>query len=211
VVATPRKSQSNRQQRRAEIEQQLLDATERLMAEGLSFTELSVERLASEAGISRATFYIYFEDKRQLLMELTRHVTAELGEAAALWFDVAEQRDYEVARRSVRQIIAVYRRHEAVLTAMFELASYDPVVAEAHRAIVFGMSEQAKAALDRAAAAGAAGPVHSWETSCALTWMIERTCHQTVRNSPPEADDAIAEALTEIVWRTWYLETPPVG
>ena len=27
-----------------------------------------------------------------------------------------------------------------------------------------------------------------------------------VRYSPPEADDTITEALTEIAWRTWYLE-----
>lgn len=177
------------------------------MADGQSFTELSVDRLATEAGISRATFYIYFEDKRQLLLQLTGQVTAELGAAAAIWFDVADQATVELARRSVRQIIVVYRRHQAILTAMFELASYDPVVAEAHRALVHGVSEQAKAALDRAVDAGATGPAHGWETSCALSWMIERTCHQMVRNSPPEADDAIAEALTEIVWRTWYLES----
>lgn len=177
------------------------------MAGGLSFTELSVDRLATEAAISRATFYIYFEDKRQLLLEFTRQVTDELSKAAALWFDVAEQPTPEIARRSVRQIIEVYRRHQAVLAAMFELASYDPVVAEAHMAIVKNVAEQAKSALDRAVAAGATGPAHSWETSCALTWMIERTCHQMVRNSPTEADDAIAEALTEIIWRTWYLES----
>jgi len=207
VVATSRKPQSNRQQRRAEITQQLLEATERLMAEGLSFTELSVDKLATEAGISRATFYIYFEDKRQLLLELTRQVTAELGAAASLWFDVADQPTAEIARGSVRQIIAVFRRHQAVLAAIAELASYDPVVAEAHRAIVHAVARQAQGALDRAVAAGAAGPAHSWETSCALSWMIERTCQQMVRHSPPEADDAIADALTEIVWRTWYLES----
>lgn len=207
MVANPRKSPSARQQRRGEIAQQLLAATERMMAEGLSFTELSVDRLATEAGISRATFYIYFEDKRQLLLELTRQVTAKLGEAAAIWFDVADQRDPDSARRSVRQIITVYREHQTVLTAMFELAGYDPVVAEAHRGMVHAVAEQAQAALDQAVAAGADGPAHSLETSRALAWMIERTCHQMVRNSPPDADDAIAEALTEIIWRTWYLES----
>jgi hypothetical protein len=39
-------------------------------------------------------------------------------------------------------------------------------------------SEQAKAAMDRPIAAGAPCPVRSWEASCALTWMIERTCNQ---------------------------------
>ncbi|MFI5506852.1 TetR/AcrR family transcriptional regulator [Mycobacterium sp. NPDC051804] len=205
-MGVTRKSKSNRQQRRGELAQRLLEATEGLMSDGLSFTELSVDRLAAEAGISRATFYIYFEDKRQLLLELSRRVTAELGKAAALWFDASDKRDPESARRSVRQIVAVYREHQAVLAAFVELASYDPVVAEAHTAIVHGVAGQAEAALDRAIAAGAAGPAHSLATSRALTWMIERTCHQLVRNSPPEADDAIAEALTEIIWRTWYLE-----
>jgi TetR/AcrR family transcriptional regulator, ethionamide resistance regulator len=207
VAASPRNAQSNRQQRRGQIAQRLQEATERLMADGLSYTELSVDRLATEAGISRATFYIYFEDKRQLLLDLTRQVTMKLAEAAAIWFDVAERRDPDSARRSVRQIIAVYREHQAVLTAMFELAGYDPVVAEAHRAMVHAVAEQALAALNRAVAAGAPGPEHGWETSCALAWMIERTCHQMVRNSEPTADNAIADAVTEIVWRTWYLES----
>jgi TetR/AcrR family transcriptional regulator, ethionamide resistance regulator len=206
MVAPSPKPQSSRQKRRAEIEQQLLEATERLMSEGNAFTELSVDRLATAAGISRATFYIYFEDKRQLLLELLRESTAELGDAAAMWWDVAERRNRDDARRSIRQVIAVYRKHQAVLTAAVEMAGYDPVVAETHRAIVDGVSGQATAAMDRAVAAGAPAPARTWEASCALTWMIERTCHQMVRFSPPESDDAIAEALTEIVWRTWYLE-----
>jgi TetR/AcrR family transcriptional regulator, ethionamide resistance regulator len=207
VVATTRKPQSTRQQRRAEIEQQLLEATERLMGEGFAFTELSVDRLATEAGISRATFYIYFEDKRQLLLQLTRQVFTELGDAAALWWDFAEQRNPDYARRAIRQIISVYRKHQAVLTAVNELVSYDSVVADNYKVILDGICERGKAALDRAIAAGGAPPARSWETACALTWMVERMCNQMVRYSPPEADDQIAEALTEVAWRTWYLES----
>jgi TetR/AcrR family transcriptional regulator, ethionamide resistance regulator len=207
VVATTRKPQSTRQQRRAEIEQQLLEATERLMGDGFTFTELSVDRLATAAGISRATFYIYFEDKRQLLLQLTRQVFTELGEAAALWWDVSEQRDPDNARRAIRQIIAVYRKHQVVITAVNELASYDAVVAETYKAILDGISERGKAALDRAVAEGGAPPVRTWETASALVWMVERMCNQMVRYSPPEQDDQMAEALTEIAWRVWYLET----
>ena len=62
MPSVTRKPQVTRQQRREQMERRLLDATERLMGEGASFTELSVERLSTEAGISRASFYIYFED-----------------------------------------------------------------------------------------------------------------------------------------------------
>ena len=40
VTRVTRKSQANRQQRREQIERQLLDATDRLMSDGTSFTEL---------------------------------------------------------------------------------------------------------------------------------------------------------------------------
>lgn len=38
-------------------------ATEQLMSDGFAFTELSVDRPATESGISRATFSVYFEDR----------------------------------------------------------------------------------------------------------------------------------------------------
>jgi AcrR family transcriptional regulator len=207
VVATTRKPQSARQRRRAEIEQQLLEATERLMAEGFAFTALRVDRLATAAGISRATFYIYFEDKRQLLLQLTRQVFTELSQAASLWWDVAESRDPDDARRAIREIIASYRRHQAVITAASELATYDAIVAETYKGLLDGIAAKGQAALDRAIASGAATPVRSLETASALTWMVERMCHQVVRYAPPQDDAGIADALTEIAWRAWYLES----
>lgn len=211
MVATTRKPLSSRQQRRAEIEQQLLEATERLMGEGSAFTELSVDKLATAAGISRATFYIYFEDKRQLLLQLTRHVFTELAEAAGLWWDVSERRDPDDARRAIRQLIAGYRKHQTVITAVVEVASYDAVVAESYKAIVDSISEGGTAALERGIADGAVTGLRPRETARALTWMVERACHQMVRHSPPDQDDVIAEVLTEIAWRAWYLEPATSG
>jgi TetR/AcrR family transcriptional regulator, ethionamide resistance regulator len=202
-----RKPESNRERRRAEIEQQLLQATERLMADGFAFTELSVDRLATEAGISRATFYIYFEDKRQLLLKLTQQVFAELSEAANLWWDVAVRRNPDDARRAITEIIAAYRRHQAVITALNEMATYDSTVAETYQDQMNGISAKGKVTIERGIADGVIAPLPSFETASALTWMVERVCHQMVRYGPPEDDDRIAEALTEIAWRAWHLES----
>ena len=74
MPSVTRKPQAKRQERREQIERRLLDATERLMRDGASFTELSVDRLSTEAAMSRASFYIYFEDKGHLLRRLiVRH------------------------------------------------------------------------------------------------------------------------------------------
>ena len=88
----------------------LLDATERLMRDGASFTELSVDRLATEAGISRASFYIYFEDKGHLLRRL----------ASQVFDDLADRRRALVgcglAARS-RRLRAAMARHHRQLSA----------------------------------------------------------------------------------------------
>ena len=63
--------------KRAAVEAAVLGAAERLLA-GAPFAELSVDRIAKEAGISRTAFYFYFRDKRELLMRLTEGVTDQL-------------------------------------------------------------------------------------------------------------------------------------
>ena len=81
MPSVTRKPQAKRQERREQIERRLLDATERLMRDGASFTELSVDRLSTEAGMSRASFYIYFEDKGHLLRRLAGQVFTDLANA----------------------------------------------------------------------------------------------------------------------------------
>lgn len=86
MPSVTRKPQANRQLRREQMERRLLEATERLMRDGASFTELSVDRLATEAGISRASFYIYFEDKGDLLRRLAGQVFGDLTSGAQRWW-----------------------------------------------------------------------------------------------------------------------------
>jgi len=62
VASTTRRS-SVAADRRAAAESRTLDVVEELLGTGARFTELSVERIASEARLSRSTFYLYFRDK----------------------------------------------------------------------------------------------------------------------------------------------------
>ena len=103
--------EQTRQQRREHMERRLMDATERLMRDGASFTELSVDRLSTEAGVSRASFYIYFEDKGHLLRRLAGQVFADLADSAERWWSVAGRHDPEDVRAAMAALIESYRRH----------------------------------------------------------------------------------------------------
>ncbi|MDM4141873.1 MULTISPECIES: TetR/AcrR family transcriptional regulator [Mycobacterium] len=196
-----------REQRREQMERRLLDATERLMREGASFTELSVDRLSSEAGISRASFYIYFEDKGHLLRRLAGQVFGDLTDGARSWWSVAGRHDPDDARTAMSRIIATYRRHQAVLVALNEMAAYDPPTADTYRELLTGISEQLTRVIEDGQADGSIRPgLAALTTASALTWMVERACQQNLPAKPPDYDAELAATLAEIVWGALYLK-----
>jgi hypothetical protein len=46
-------------------------------------------------------------------------------------------------------------------------------------------------------------------TANALTWMVERTCHQNLPTKPASYDAELADVLTEITWGALYLVPMP--
>ena len=206
-----RKSQGRRgvgrEQRREQMERRLLDATERLMRDGASFTELSVDRLSGEAGISRASFYIYFEDKGHLLRRLARQVFGDLTDSARRWWSVAGRHDPDDVRMAMSRIIATYRRHQAVLVALNEMAAYDPLTGQTYRELLTGISEQFTHVIEDGQADGSIRPeLAARTTASALTWMVERACHQNLPTKPPDYDAELAATLAEIAWGALYLK-----
>lgn len=209
MPSVTRRPQAKRQERREQIERQLLDATDRLMGAGASFTELSVDRLATEAGISRASFYIYFEDKGHLLRQLTGQVFSDLANGAERWWSVAHRRDPADVRVAMTAIIASYRRHQPLLVALNEMSAYDPLVGSTYTEILTGISARVTAIIEQGQAQGTIRqelPPES--TATTLTWMVERSCQQNLPGRPDSYDAELANALTQIIWGALYLEAP---
>jgi AcrR family transcriptional regulator len=206
MPSVTRKPQAKRQERREQIERRLLDATERLMREGASFTELSVDRLSNEAGMSRANFYIYFEDKGDLLRRLAGQVFGDLADGAERWWSVAWRHDPGDVRAGMAAIIASYRRHQPVLVALNEMAGYDPLVAATYRELLTGISGRLTQVVEDGQADGSIRrELPAATTASALTWMVERACQQNLPTRPTAYDTELAITLTEIVWGALYL------
>ena len=66
-----RKTASGRTRRDA-VQAELLDAVERLLEAGESYTSLGVQRICDEAGVARSAFYTNFANKSELLLVLER-------------------------------------------------------------------------------------------------------------------------------------------
>ncbi|MFJ4692312.1 TetR/AcrR family transcriptional regulator [Streptomyces sp. NPDC088766] len=114
--------------RRSALEKRILSVIEELLGGGVSYTELSVEQIAQPAGISRSTFYLYFRDKVDVLLRLSGSLKTESFAIAQAWRPTGPDGGVEGLARTYELILRHYRRHAVLLSAINEVAAYDPVV-----------------------------------------------------------------------------------
>ncbi len=176
----------------------LLDATKRLLAGGATFAALKVEHIVEEAGMSRATFYLHFRDKSELVTALAADQVAwrdEIGAEALA--DPNLERDTLDAM--IATIVARWVENRAVLSAIIEVPEYDPTMADTWRTAMHDVAEKSAQQLRLRWAGRSDGP-HDPDTVAEIfTWMFERSCHQILRD--PSREAAVAESIAEIIWR----------
>jgi AcrR family transcriptional regulator len=192
---------ATRDARRLELEDLLISAAERLMEQEYAFSDISIDDLAREAGVSRATFYRYFTDKGDLVERICQRLVDELVQrVSVLWGDALPSRDD--VHNGYRALLAFYRDHVDLFTAVGVTAGHDKRIAAMYRSAIDGIGIALAQQLERGRPLDLVRDVPLPETAIVLTWMLERTCSMLTRNADDQALDRLAEALTEIVWNS---------
>ena len=210
MPSVTRRKPGDRAARRDEIKARLLEVVERLVDHGEGFTELSVERLVAEAGMARSTFYVYFEDKGDLLRAWFSGITDELRVAAGAWWELRPPLTYEHVHEALAAIVERYRPHTPLMAAVYDTAAYDPAVRE----LVDAMMAENTAGLRTHIRYGQQqGFVDTAllprETAAWLTWMAERGFHRLVRHATDAEYQRLVDAYASIVWNTLYRPLAP--
>jgi AcrR family transcriptional regulator len=200
-----RKAGSTRAQRRDDIRAKLLGAIEAMLGEGESFTELSVERLVAQAGVARSTFYVYFEDKGELLRAWLEDITGELDASAKLWWRLDASAKYEDLHEALTAVVATYRPHTNLMAAAFDAAAYDAGVREATQSLMTHNAAGLRKHIRTGQRDGFVDPsLPPAEVAQWLTWMAERGFHQLVRGADDATVASLVDGYTAIVWNTLY-------
>jgi len=204
MAMTTRRVRVSRATRREEIGLRLLTAAERLLDEGTSFASISVEQLITGAEIARSTFYVYFEDKGALVLELADRVTREVGQAASAWFKLQPGATRDGLRSALGEIAEEYARHRHMLAAVAEAAAYDERVRAQYAGVMEHRFDDMSTSFRDQQLAGLIAPGVDVEAVAPwLAWMIERGLYQLTGDSQKPAAEHL-EGMTTVVWETLY-------
>jgi AcrR family transcriptional regulator len=197
-MSTTRRSETATPRRQA-IEAAVLTATAELLREGISYSDLNIERVATRAGLSRTAFYFYFRDKRDLLMRVTEGVTDLLFAEADRWWS-GDGDGREEMTSALANVAALYEEHIPLLRAVVEAAAVDEEVGRFWRALVERFVQATCRRIEGEQAAGRVpADLPTRGVSFALCWMTERTIHQHLAPGEPSKRGApLVESLTAV-------------
>lgn len=182
--------------------ERLVSATERVLACGTPYIELSVEQLCSEAGVARSTFYVHFRDKGELVVRVAERMLEQLTAAAAEWWQPGHHRGRLLA--STRRLVDVYAAHRAVMVALRETAIYDPKLRAIQDALLERHAAPLAALIEVGKGDGSVrAEIHTRETVIALVGMVEATCAQ-LADGDEEGLQRLAATVTAIAWHALY-------
>lgn len=187
--------------RRKEATQaRVVDATRRLLLAGEPYASLSMAQVATEAGLSRATLYLHFGDKRDILARIAEEIVEQ---RFALGAEVLA--DPQIDRETVGAIVTDMTRRwvqdAPLLSAIITLAEQDPDVRRIWVDAIHQVGAMGADLMRRHWGNGPSAAADPETIGQVLAWMFERSAHQLARD--PSRCDEVADAVAEVVWRVF--------
>ncbi|SEG57318.1 transcriptional regulator, TetR family [Actinacidiphila yanglinensis] len=191
--------------RSAATRAQLMSALERLLDAGEPYSEISVQRILEEAGVSRATFYVHFPGKADVLVRLSDDLREEVLALARQWQPAGEGSGVDRFAGFFVEVIKIHRAHQGVLIAVREAAAYEPAVSDFYTADLEGFDETVLRTLLSEQAAGATpADLDAVAASRIIVWGGAQAIAHHIRVDDGTGDAALARELARIWWYGAY-------
>jgi AcrR family transcriptional regulator len=190
---------------RSALAHSLIAAAERLVAGGSSYPEITVQRLADEAGISRWRFYETFGDKYELLRTWFADLNEQFEKDHDAWLRLDASVSPSTLRSAVATLFLPYQQHSAMHAAMYDSADSDPNI----RALL-DMTENRRigalrAHIDRGQSEGwVDANLDSEETAIWLVLCGGRAYQQSVSEGGGLTPNDFIDAYATLAWYVLY-------
>jgi AcrR family transcriptional regulator len=198
-------TRSRHREGKRSTEQRLLTALEQLLKSGEIFTEISVQRIIAEAGVSRATFYFHFRDKSDLLIRLTDNLRNTLLGLAIKWNPADGEDGAARFTNFFAEVISIHRENFPVLSAVRELAAYDPNVNDFYTADLEEFDKAVRKTLvDEQQSGSTSADLDAVAASRVIVWGGAQAIARHIAVDDGSGDAALARELGKIWWYGAY-------
>jgi AcrR family transcriptional regulator len=176
-----------------------MEVAESLLAEG-RFASATLQEIAARAGISRPTFYFYFDSKQALLVGLVERTLDELNDEVRRALRPTDEDPRAAMRAVMRGVADLWCQHYGALMAAAELAGSAPSVFERIRAVIeVPMPDMARLLRRVGGSRLTRDPQSAERLAVRLAWMTERNFYVLGRDRPNRDQlYALADELAEI-------------
>jgi AcrR family transcriptional regulator len=198
---------ADRSKARVELAHQILTAAEEAILSA-RFADLSIDQLTRQAGISRSKFYVYFQDKDDLVRAWFSDIWSQIHQAQSDWWTLDAESTRDDLRRALTRLVQAYRPHATLMAAVHDQALHNPTIRSEVDAViqrnVSGLAVHIRAGQN---AGFVDRHVDPDETAAWLTWMAERTQHALDPDLDEHTLQRHTDTYTDIVWQTLYAPT----
>jgi TetR/AcrR family transcriptional regulator, ethionamide resistance regulator len=190
-------------------EQAILDGAYELLRD-TPLRTVSIDDLAKRAGLSRSSFYFYFESKWQVLFAMLGPIAEDVFTASQLIFErPVDMSPQEAIEQAATEVVDVWHRHGHILREVGDAVGAEPELRSQWDSILGRFIEAAAAAIERDRATGVAvGGPPARALAAALMWMGERNLGLMSMRS----ENAIRTAdIVETIATVWLRSVFGVG
>lgn len=179
--------------------ERLMTAAERVFAE-LGYAKASIARIADEAGVSRATFYVYFESRKEVLVRLAESLVGAAAQAQrGTSANVGDPR--HVITEAIDTVLDLYVDHGGLVRVIEKEAELDADIAELWHQLWSGQTERGAKFIRRLQRSGSSEP--EVDPAIAAESMTAVLLHYGLRlgTASERERDRTAERLAELYER----------
>ena len=187
-----------RESRKERKRQSLLAAAYGLFTEkGVAKT--SVDEIVRRANVAKGTFYLYFQDKDQLLQQLVYDISARVLEEAYAWLEERRTPDFvENVLLMLDYIIEYFKRNKLVLRLVERNFSW-PMVARQMSERSDPLWDRLMSDLERSPQASRYSEEELFRIIFVLVEMVGSVCYYSIIEGKPDTIDNMKPVLYGIV------------
>ena len=187
-----------RESRKERKRQSLLAAAYGLFTEkGVAKT--SVDEIVRRANVAKGTFYLYFQDKDQLLQQLVYDISARVLEEAYAWLEERRTPDFvENVLLMLDYIVEYFKRNKLVLRLVERDFSW-PMVARQMSERSDPLWDRLMSDLERSPQASRYSEEELFRIIFVIVEMVGSVCYSSIIEGKPDTIDNMKPVLYGIV------------